>query len=177
MSTVKESYDYVIVGAGVTAASAVQGIRSGDEAGTIAVLGSEPAKPVYRPALSKDLWLKDDETLEGQWAARLADPGDTHTWIAERDGEAVGLASARATGPGQVRPLELTLLYVLAAEQGRRTGLHLLRLAVGDAPCFLWVVDGNDRAVDFYRRQGFELDGARREQAAHGLLPELRMVR
>lgn len=134
-------------------------------------------RETYGDRVPEAVYAERDETLEGQWAARLADPGDTHTWIAERDGEAVGLASARATGPGQVRPLELTLLYVLAAEQGRRTGLHLLRLAVGDAPCFLWVVDGNDRAVDFYRRQGFELDGARREQAAHGLLPELRMVR
>lgn len=65
MSDIKQSYDYVIVGGGVAAASAVKGIRSEDGSGTIAVIGSEPDKPVYRPALSKDLWLKDDATLEG----------------------------------------------------------------------------------------------------------------
>ena len=64
MSNVQESYDYVIVGGGVAAASAVKGIRSEDGSGTIAVLGSEPDKPVYRPDLSKDLWLKDDKTLD-----------------------------------------------------------------------------------------------------------------
>ena len=70
------SVDYVIVGAGVAAASAVTGIRSEDASGTIGVIGSEPDKPVYRPVLSKDLWLKDDETLE---VSSLAGPLDAKT--------------------------------------------------------------------------------------------------
>ena len=52
MSTVKQSYDYVIVGAGVTAASAVRGIRSQDASGTIGVLGSEPDKVAINLAMS-----------------------------------------------------------------------------------------------------------------------------
>ncbi len=64
MSNVQESYDYVIVGGGVAAASAVKGIRSQDSSGTVAVLGSEPDKPVYRPDLSKDLWLDSEKSLE-----------------------------------------------------------------------------------------------------------------
>lgn len=147
------------------------------DAAALAAVHQQAWRETYGDRVPAEVYAERDAVLESEWATRLADPGATHTWIAERDGEAVGLASARATGPGQVRPLELTLLYVLAAEQGRRTGRHLLRLSVGDAPCLLWVVEDNDRAVDFYRRRGFELDGARREEAAHGLLPEVRMVR
>src|SRR6476660_2580804 len=57
------SYDYLIVGAGVAAASAVKGIRAVDQNGSIGILGAEPDPPVYRPDLSKDLWLKDDASL------------------------------------------------------------------------------------------------------------------
>lgn len=67
MSQVQESYDYVIVGAGVAATSAVKGIRSQDSSGTVAVLGSEPDKPVYRPDLSKDLWLDEEKSLDDSW--------------------------------------------------------------------------------------------------------------
>ena len=76
MSDLEESYDYVIVGGGVAAASAVRGIRSEDASGAIAVIGSEPDKPVYRPALTKDLWLKDDATLEGNSLAGDLDADD-----------------------------------------------------------------------------------------------------
>jgi NADPH-dependent 2,4-dienoyl-CoA reductase/sulfur reductase-like enzyme len=58
------SYDYLIAGAGVAAASAVKGIRAVDREGSIGILGAEPDPPVYRPDLSKDLWLKDDKSLE-----------------------------------------------------------------------------------------------------------------
>lgn len=58
------NYDYVIVGGGVAAASAVAGIRELDESGSVLVLGAEPDGPVYRPDLSKTLWLKDDASLD-----------------------------------------------------------------------------------------------------------------
>ena len=60
------SYDYVIIGAGVAAAKAVEGIQDVDGSGSILVLGAEPDPPVYRPVLSKDLWLKDDAALEDE---------------------------------------------------------------------------------------------------------------
>lgn len=60
-----KKYDYVIVGGGVAAAAAVGGIREIDESGSILVLGAEPDGPVYRPDLSKKLWLDKDATLDG----------------------------------------------------------------------------------------------------------------
>jgi NADPH-dependent 2,4-dienoyl-CoA reductase/sulfur reductase-like enzyme len=49
-------YPYVIIGAGMTAAAAVRGIREIDSEGQIAVLGREPYAPYQRPPLSKGLW-------------------------------------------------------------------------------------------------------------------------
>ena len=109
MSNIQESYDYVIVGGGVAAASAVKGIRSEDRSGTIAVLGSEPDKPVYRPALSKDLWLKDDATLEGNSLAGDLDDDDavdlvTDTTVTAIDPDAhvVRLADGSSVGYGKL---------------------------------------------------------------------------
>jgi ribosomal protein S18 acetylase RimI-like enzyme len=112
-----------------------------------------------------------------EWERALSDPDGPTTWLAHREGEAVGFAQAVAPGAGSIRPLELRLLYVVADEHGRRTGTHLLQLAVGDAPCQLWVAEGNTRAQGFYRHHGFELDGERRAVAARGALAEVRMLR
>lgn len=49
-------YEYIIVGGGMTAASAVKGIRAGDPAGSIAVFSKEEHPPYDRPPLSKGLW-------------------------------------------------------------------------------------------------------------------------
>ena len=47
-------YDYLIVGGGLAAASAVDGIREVDEDGSIAVLSDEEDPPYHRPPLSKE---------------------------------------------------------------------------------------------------------------------------
>lgn len=51
-----EHFKYFIVGGGVTADSAVSGIRSMDATGSIAVASTESDKPYDRPPLSKGLW-------------------------------------------------------------------------------------------------------------------------
>ena len=50
-------YKYVIVGGGRAGASAVEGIRSLDPSGSIALFGKENHLPYDRPPLSKGLWL------------------------------------------------------------------------------------------------------------------------
>jgi NADPH-dependent 2,4-dienoyl-CoA reductase/sulfur reductase-like enzyme len=61
-------YDYLIVGGGLSAASAVEGIRAHDPNGTIAVISRENFPPYHRPPLSKGLWFGKDtmETLSVQ---------------------------------------------------------------------------------------------------------------
>ncbi|SMY11192.1 NAD(P)/FAD-dependent oxidoreductase [Brevibacterium jeotgali] len=61
------AFDYVIVGAGVAAASAATAIRAHDADGTLAILGREPDGPYYRPDLSKTLWLDDTAQLDDGW--------------------------------------------------------------------------------------------------------------
>lgn len=48
---------YTIIGGGLAGASAVEGIREHDHAGTIALFGKENRLPYDRPPLSKGLWL------------------------------------------------------------------------------------------------------------------------
>ena len=50
------SFKYVIVGAGMAGASAVEGIREVDRQGSILLVGSERDQPYDRPPLSKQLW-------------------------------------------------------------------------------------------------------------------------
>jgi GNAT superfamily N-acetyltransferase len=147
------------------------------DAAALAAVHLQGWRETYGAKIPEDVYADRAAHGADAWADALSDPDAPTTWIAHRDGEAVGLARAEAPGAGHVRPLELRLLYVLAAEQGRGTGHNLVRLAIGDAPCFLWVEEGNVPARDFYRGLGFELDGASRRTAAHGHLTELRMVR
>ena len=50
-------YPYIIVGGGLTGASAIEGIRSRDAEGAILMLSLENHPPYHRPPLSKDLWF------------------------------------------------------------------------------------------------------------------------
>ena len=58
-------YDYLIVGAGMTADAAVRGIRKHDAKGSIAVVGAEADPPYNRPPLTKALWKR--EPLDSIW--------------------------------------------------------------------------------------------------------------
>jgi len=49
-------YNYLIIGGGLAADSAVQGIRQIDEIGSIGLIGAEQYPPYDRPPLSKGLW-------------------------------------------------------------------------------------------------------------------------
>lgn len=70
MSTLREKkalagYDYLIVGGGMAAAAAANGIREVDSSGTIGMFSVEPDPPYNRPPLSKALWK--GEPLSDIW--------------------------------------------------------------------------------------------------------------
>jgi GNAT superfamily N-acetyltransferase len=50
-------------------------------------------------------------------------------------------------------------LYVRADVYGKGVGYRLMRAAIDEAAAYLWVLDGNGRAIAFYERQGFRFDG------------------
>lgn len=97
------------------------------------------------------------------------------TYVAAGPDGLVGFASA---GPGRDPDLdlelELTALYVRATSWGTGVGHALLIEAIGDGPSYCWVLAGNERALRFYERQGFTLDGSASE---HEEGRHVRMVR
>ena len=58
-------YKYLIVGGGMTAAAAVEGIRETDAKGSIGIVSTETHPPYKRPPLSKGLWK--GKPLEKIW--------------------------------------------------------------------------------------------------------------
>ena len=103
--------------------------------------------------------------------------GSSDNLLAWSGEELVGFSS---TGPGRdeagegLPPLELMGLYVRASAYGTGVGHALLEAAIGSADAYLWVLDGNARAIRFYERQRFRFDGVTKPDDV-GL--ERRMVR
>ncbi len=56
-------------------------------------------------------------------------------------------------------------LCVRAQVYGRCVGHLLMQAAIGQEAAYLWVLEGNIRAVAFYERLGFCLDGATKSAA------------
>ena len=90
-------------------------------------------------------------------------------------GELIGFA---CSGPARDNDVDLDLevwaLYVRAPHWGTGVGYALFEDVVGDRAAYLWVLAGNERAIAFYQRQGFRLDGTE-DQHDEGL--HVRMVR
>lgn len=55
-------YDYLIIGGGMAADAAVQGIRELDSTGKIGLISAEPDPPYDRPPLTKGLWKGQQES-------------------------------------------------------------------------------------------------------------------
>lgn len=110
-----------------------------------------------------------------RWRENLTTGSHTTYLAVSEDGGLEGFASA---GPGRDNDvdtdLELSALYVRAAHWGDGVGYALFETAVGDRAAYLWVLAANERAIGFYERQGFRLDGTEDEHD-EGL--HVRMVR
>ncbi|WP_193311295.1 GNAT family N-acetyltransferase [Georgenia satyanarayanai] len=150
-----------------------------DDAVALAALHVQAWRETYADGVPEPVYARMAEEGPGRWAQRLEDPDAGATWVGtEREtGELVGFSRAEATGTGEVRPLLLAGLYVLARWHGQGLGQALLAHAIGDAPAYLWVAEGNGRAQRFYTRSGFVLDGERRVEEQWGGIADLRMVR
>ncbi len=110
------------------------------------------------------------------WSGIIAAGSSDNLLAWSLDGRLLGFSS---TGGGRdpddgLPPLELMGLYVRASSYGTGVGHALLEAAIGDSPAYLWVLDGNVRAIGFYERHGFAFDGATKPEDV-GL--ERRMVR
>jgi len=97
-------------------------------------------------------------------AASFADPGSSRRLIARQDGRVVGVASIVDAPSGweieegyTPAPASRCLdrLYLHPAVQGRGLGSALLSAIDDGRDLYLWLIDGNASAQQFYRHRGF----------------------
>lgn len=104
-------------------------------------------------------------------------PNGEHVAVAEFDGALVGFISV---GPARDEDpptdTQLWAINVVSDHYGSGVAQQLLTEILGESPAYLWVADGNDRAIRFYERNNFRVDGARSIDRDDGLV-EVRMVR
>lgn len=135
-----------------------------DDAATGAALHIACWREAYSSVADPELLARLTDDLEERterWRTYIsAGP----PWLAVADdGELAGFAAAGAGRDDDIDlDLELYAIYVRASQYGAGVGHRLFQAAMGDASAYLWVLEANDRAQGFYRRQGFEPDGARR---------------
>ena len=67
-------------------------------------------------------------------------------------------------------------LNIAPEHHGSGLAQRLMDEVFGEGPAYLWVARGNDRAIRFYERNGFALDGTESDGSGVGLV-EVRMVR
>lgn len=136
MSELKQSYDHIIVGGGVAADKAARAIREKAPDASVVIISDVGDGPLYRPGLSKDLWLRDDATLEGLYL------GTTDT----------GAQLALNTTVTRIHPDR----HAITTAAGEDIGYRRLLLATGAAPRRFDTPDDNRiiyyRSADDYRR-------------------------
>jgi adenylate cyclase class IV/GNAT superfamily N-acetyltransferase len=159
-------------GAGLGAAPAGPVLRPGtpQDGDCIGVLAMQVFLDTYategvRPDLAREVLAGYSPAA---FEARLT-AADSHFILAESSGHLLGFAELALgrppPGSAQGDGTELVRLYVQRPFQGQGVGTALLRgaeqLAAGASQRTLWLTswEGNARALDFYRRRGFEEQG------------------
>jgi ribosomal protein S18 acetylase RimI-like enzyme len=118
---------------------------------------------------SDELWIAQRTLV---WRGELAADHPRHTFIAERDGDAVGFVTCGPSDDGASG--EVFAIYLEPAVVGSGVGRALMDHALaslrarGCADALLWVLEENARARAFYERGGWSLDGARKQTVRDG---------
>lgn len=112
-----------------------------------------------------------DRLQDGRWVRvfeKCFSEGTMTAWIAYIEGLPVACAGAGITpNTENGKELELISLYCLPEYWGKGAGYALMQrvkdhaYAEGYAQIALWVLEGNDRAIHFYEKEGFSDTGGR----------------
>lgn len=94
-------------------------------------------------------------TTVESWRTQFAQSPEPIVWLGYVDGQLAGFISVAERGAEDPRPLEICALYILQEYHRSGLGTMLMDTAVGDAPAFLWCIEGNTSAENFYRARGF----------------------
>lgn len=148
-----------------------------DDAEALAHLHVDVWEDAYANLVADELLARRRADLPDwieRWRRQLSDPSVT-TVVAENETGLIGFASVGPPREDDVGvELELWALYVRASWWGLGIGHALVVASIDEDPSYLWVLEGNDRAIAFYRRHGFTEDGSTKA-CDFGI--EVRMVR
>jgi len=125
---------YLIVGAGLAGASAIEGIRSTDAKGDIVLIGKENRLPYHRPPLSKSLWMKKKKVDE-----IFVQKDDYYA--------AAGVQVLQDVEIADIDPSDKSVIDTT----GKRYGFHKLLLATGGDPIHLRIPGDTNGAIRYLR--------------------------
>lgn len=134
---------------------------SREDAEVIADVHNRSRADAFRGHIDDEILLGDSTfALVQFWRDHFAaaDPNGT-VFVAEIGSKMVGFAYVHeAEAPYE---LELQNLYLLPEAAGTGLAPELMAAVLPEGvPALLWVADFNERAQRFYRKEGFEFDGA-----------------
>jgi GNAT superfamily N-acetyltransferase len=140
------------------------------------------------PTAFGSTFAREEAFPESVWherAAGGAGGGDRITFVAEQDGQWVGLATGLAEDPEDPRQTGPVLVGMFVDPTARRHGVGAMLVegvagwarARGAARLSLWVFSSNEPAIALYRKCGFRPTGETKPLAHTPTLAELRMVR
>jgi len=163
-----------------------------EDAPAIALVHVRSWQATYRGMVPRDyLDRLDPEQRAARWGVRLGElAGD---WprrgviVAEQAGAVAGFATMGATRDQDLNPAEtgeVMAIYLLPGVWGRGLGRELMAAAraalteAGYREAALWVAEANQRARSFYAADGWQPDGAvKQEEIGGAALTEVRYRR
>ena len=134
-----------------------------DDAKMISHVLAKCCKEIYKGIIDDDCL---DALAPNTWTSYLdagLREGSLFSIVMEEDDEMIGVAVLRETEYRQ--EVELVSIYLLPEHIGKGLGAQLYRevearcRALGYTSCVLEIIDGNNRATEFYRECGFSITG------------------
>jgi ribosomal protein S18 acetylase RimI-like enzyme len=144
-----------------------------EDAAAIAEVHVRTWQAAYAHALGAERLATIDASRRRAGWERALTEGDVTAWVADEDGPIVGFVSIGDSRDAADEG-ELFAIYVLPGSWGSGAGRELMgaarnALRAAYPTSILWVLEDNPRARRFYEREGWELDGGRKEEALLGV--------
>jgi len=155
-------------------------LETKDEIKGKAAVHCQAWKEAYVGLVNQDFLDRRTMEMSLQSAQRAFDNGIT-TLIARDRERVVGFADFGRYRLDDLRDAgEIYAIYILKEYYGKGIGFALMKKALDALSEYpqtaVWVLTGNERAIRFYKRCGFEFDGQKKEIELGAPATEARMI-